>query len=82
MLLKERLIAEAEHRDRTKMKNFYPEGINPTSKAGICSRLFFSWVNPVLEHSKKYQCNIDDMGSVRLKDDVFVQKAKLERKWD
>ena len=56
-------------------------GVNAPEQAGKCSRLFFGWVKPVLNHAKKYQVSVDEMGEVRPEDDVREQKSRLEEKW-
>ena len=56
-------------------------GVNAPAQANKCSRLFFGWVKPVLNHAKKHQVSVDEMGEVDPEDDVREQKSRLEEKW-
>ena len=69
VLLKERLAEEEKQKEINAMTKAFAE-INPLDHSSTWSRLFFSWVAPVLKHSKKYQIDIEELGKVKLGDDV------------
>ena len=55
---------------------------NVYDAAGCWSWLFFSYVSPVLEYSKKNQLQIDELGKPRPIYDVKIHQARLETAWN
>ena len=55
---------------------------NPVEEASWWSRLMFSWTSPVLGYSKKYQLDINELGNIRKKHDVRIQKTRLMTAWN
>ena len=80
VLMRERLIAAETQRDKDSINQKY-KNKNAIDEAGYFSCLFFSWVNPILNHSKKFQMDINELGTVRPEDDVRQQKLNLQERW-
>ena len=55
---------------------------NAYEAASCWSKLLFSWASPVLGYSKKYQLDIEDLGTIRESHDVRVQQGRLVTAWN
>ena len=54
---------------------------NALEGESLWSKVFFSWVSPVLDKAKKSQMNVNELGNVRSSDDVKSQQARLYKCW-
>lgn len=59
------------------------EGKSPVQNAWWISRVFFTWVSPVMSYAQKYEeMTIDSYGKIRDKDLVDHQIEKLRSSWN
>jgi len=79
-LLEEQKKAKAEAAKERMDKRF--KGKNPFEEAGLWSKMFFKWTEPVLAFAKDNQLDIRQLGKVRHCDSVEVVHAKLEAAWE
>lgn len=55
----------------------------PFQRAGCCSKLFFSWVNPLINYSNKHKkISIEQLGDLRQCDEVEAHTERLNKIWD
>jgi hypothetical protein len=79
-LLKLRQEAKSEA-DKERLAKLFADR-NAFDEAGLLSKLFFNWTEPILGFAKDNQLEIKQLGKVRHADSVEVQIAKLEAAWE
>lgn len=79
-LLKLRQEAKSEA-DKERLTKLFADR-NPFEEAGLLSKLFFNWTEPILGFAKDNQLDIKQLGKVRHSDSIEVQLAKLEAAWE
>ena len=66
---------------KERIKNMWKDK-NAFDEAGLWSRMFFNWTEPMLKYAKENQVDVNDLGNVRHADSVEVMLLRLEAHWE